>query len=157
MQNKGQLDGAYWPLVIGVVVVAGVLFIPIVDSGELATVAEQDFKEAQAYCEQVYGDESITNSMVVGNHGGWHCTANQNGPHLHAIPEEYKEQAYQAEQSGSALDWTVADARDHAEPTPWYQSMFGVVIVTAILAVLIGVAISLYGKVAGERESGMNS
>lgn len=84
---------------------------------------------AEAYCGQVYGDSDVYSAAVVGGHGGLHCVANtdvenrdsRTGPHLHEIPQKYKQQALEAEREGRDLGWSVETAHKHGDKRAWWQ------------------------------------
>lgn len=101
-------------LAISCIVVTGGAILVIEATGEKQQVQQQE-AEAAAYCDQVFGDDRLLLANAVGRHGGLHCVANDGRPHLHDIPEQYKEQALQAEQAGRDLGWSPATARQHAQ------------------------------------------
>lgn len=110
---------------------------------------ERETAEAQAYCQQVYGDPAVYTANAVGGHGGLHCEANtdvenkqsRTGPHLHEIPERYEERALRATRNGTNLGWTVEDAHRHGDPRPWW-AMFEQLGIAAAAAVVIGVGVA---------------
>lgn len=106
--------------------------------------------QAQAYCEAVYGDPAVYQANVVGNHGGLHCDANEDGPHLHAIPEKYQKRAYEAQQAGEELDWSIETAREQAEPMAWHEPYSSAL--TVALAVVV-IAAGLIGVILRNRDS----
>jgi hypothetical protein len=87
---------------------------------------EEARQQAQAYCYQVYDDPDVYTANVVGGHGGMHCLENGDGPHLHEIPQERIEQAYQANQSNTDLGWTVENAKSHDSEKPDEIPLLGI-------------------------------
>lgn len=126
-------------VIVAVVLLTAGLTLQKVTSDTYQERVQQEMGEARAYCNQVYGNPQIVMSNVVGGHGGTHCLANLNGPHLHTIPERYIEQAYQAEQAGRDLGWDVETARQQAEPKPIYTSPL---LLIPALALVIAVLLS---------------
>jgi len=92
-------------------VVAVVLFLGVSIMSGYDERVDGDYERAEAYCLQVYNDSSVVNSLVVGSHSGLHCAANEEGPHLHDIPQKYQEQALNATQRGENINWTVETAQ----------------------------------------------
>lgn len=139
MSGKMALKEIGFVLVVGTLVSA--LVLSAVATPERQAQWEQARAEASAYCNQVYDDPSVYSAAVVGNHGGFHCVGNEDGPHLHAIPQKYKEQAYRAQQDGTDLGWDVATAHEHKEPREHYLIRNGRVLLPLLVGV-VGIVVA---------------
>lgn len=97
----------YVPLLVAIVVVGitGAAIVDIATGDELQEQTEQ----AKAYCYQAYGDPTLANANVVGNHGGLHCAANDDDPHLHDVRPEALAAAHRANESGHVVNWAAVE------------------------------------------------
>lgn len=91
------------PLLIVVIMLFVGLQVLNVAAGPTADI-DREIAESRAYCYQAHGDPSLGNSMVIGNHGGLHCLANDDEPHLHDVTERAKMAAYLANESNRTVD-----------------------------------------------------
>lgn len=131
----------YAPAVVALVMLlsVGVSVIGAVDIDQ--DRIKHEYEKAQAYCYQAFGDPTIGNSMVIGNHGGWHCEANDGGePHLHDVTDRAKMAAYLANESNRTVDQWPDDRYKPAHERGWMPTVLsglGVLLFT----VFVGVAI----------------
>lgn len=140
----------YIPVVVIAVTVIGVSagIVTSFDAEEMRHTVEM----AEAYCYQVHGEADVYNAMVVGDHGGLHCIANTdaNGgdkAHLHQVPWEYVERAYQANQTGRQITFKHTEVADPCKPfwcsnTDILPMLLGVL---ALSVVIVGV-LGLFGR-----------
>jgi len=122
MTEFGDSGAFQLAMMLVIALTVGYVGITAIDTGEI----QQQQAEASAYCHQVYDDPSVYTAAVQGGHGGTHCVANNHGPHLHEIPEEYIHEAYEANQSGETLGWDVATASEQAKGKPDEIPLLGV-------------------------------
>lgn len=145
MANSRVVRGALVVMTLLIVLMIGV---SIAGHIQAATGDEPTYVDrAEAYCEQVYGDPSVGHSNAVIS-GGLHCTANMgDGPHLHEIPDEYKQQAYRASQNRTDLGWSPKTARQHAAETEsqWVRYARFLTIHLALTVLVVGL-IATYGR-----------
>lgn len=96
---------------------------------------------AQAYCEQAFGDDDVIISNVVGNHGGYHCLANQHEPHYHEVTKEARQAALEAERNGEQVDWSTVDR--YKDSGPWERQLQTYLTLVPILAGIIAVVFGI--------------
>lgn len=145
------------PLVKYAVVIIMLLTIILVGSNagisEERMLEHREYREkARAYCYQWYDDPRTGIAQVFGEHGGLHCIANNDDPHLHEVTDEALEAAYRANQTNATAQM-VADRRDEFDrfeaprnrpgifPVPLYTVIFvgiSVVIVGGLIAIIAG-------------------
>lgn len=120
-----------------VLVIAGVI------GGQLYSELHSDefsayVEKAEAYCFQSYGDASLLNAQVVGHHGGFHCAANRDDPHLHDVTDEALEAAFHANQSGETVDWSGVDRYGPRDQRGFFPDL-------KLFGSVIGVALAMSG------------
>lgn len=132
-----------------VITVIAVQAMGVGSIGPSQSEIEQTEAEASAYCSQVYGDSELILVQANGGHGGYHCIANAHGPHLHEIPEEYKEEALRAQRRGDDLGWDLEAAYQHDSEKPDEIPLLGIYprelpmvggVVAGVITIVAGIA-----------------
>lgn len=150
MNGRGQAE--VFPLsIVFALVIAGVLGVIIFDAvGADGSEIEREYEQAQAYCYQAFGEPTIGHSNVIGNHGGWHCEANENDPHLHDATDEAIHAAYYANQTNQTVDWSEIDRYEPTHKRGYTPTLFGLGSILG-LGLLMLVAIKYAPGMAGGR------
>jgi hypothetical protein len=107
---------------------------------------------AQAYCEQVFGDEDVIISNVVGNHGGYHCLANDGSePHYHEVTQEARQAALEAQRNGEQVDWSTVDR--YKDTGPWERQLQSYLSLLPVTVGVIGLVVGI-GVIQRRRKGG---
>lgn len=104
---------------------------------------EQQRAEERAYCDQIIGpDASLWVGGSTGKHAGYHCSKGPYKFHLALVPDEYKQQAYNASQAGQDLGWGPKTFNEHKNPNrvgpSLPEQLAGVIVLTLIVAFVLG-------------------
>jgi len=91
-------------IALAIVTIVAVQLLAVMGSPGSGTSIQEEIQTAEAFCYQAHGDARIEQSQTFGAHGGLHCSANDNGPHLHAYPDDALDDALNANQTNASFD-----------------------------------------------------
>lgn len=138
--NVRTLLTAVLALAVSFALVHGLLFLMV--TPEMKAEMRHDVEQARAFCYQTTGSPDIVNAQAMGEHGGLHCLANDDGPHLHAYPEQAREDALMVNRSGGSFD--AADYEVEQYPLGGMGSSLGVIGVTFVAVAGVGAVLGLH-------------